>query len=103
MVSTAKKLYAKNAKENIVFNNFTPEKLKNYLAQKAQNNPKNYEDQFNYALELHKNKNYTSALQYYKKALALNPAKEEVYLNLAQIYLEDKKIVRFFLYLRCCF
>ena len=39
---------------------------------------------------MHKNKNYTSAIEYYKKALSLNPSKEEVYINLAQIYLEDK-------------
>ena len=76
--------------ENIIMNNFSGEKLQNYIAQAAAKNPKSYEAQFNYALELHKNKNYTSALQYYKKALALNPTKEEVYLNLAQIYLEDK-------------
>lgn len=76
--------------EDIVMNNFTGAKLQNYLAKKASVNLNSYEAQFNYALELHKNKNYTSALEYYKKALKINPAKEEVYLNLAQIYIELK-------------
>lgn len=76
--------------EDIVMNNFTGEKLQNYMAKKAATSPNSYEAQFNYALELHKNKNYTSALEYYKKALKLNPTKEEVYLNLAQIYIEEK-------------
>lgn len=77
--------------DNIVMNHFTGAKLQNYMAQAAAKNPNSYEAQFNYALELHKNKNYTSALEYYKKALELNPGKEEVYINLAQIYIEDKK------------
>ena len=82
---------AKSAKENIIYNNFTGEKLQGYLLSLAQTNPKNYEAQFNYALEMHKAQNYTNAVAYYKKALSLNPGKEEVYLNLAQIYLEQKK------------
>ena len=76
--------------DNIVMNYFTGAKLQNYMAQTAAKNPNSYEAQFNYALELHKNKNLTSALAYYQKALNLNPSKEEVYLNLAQIYIEDK-------------
>lgn len=81
---------AKENIENIVMNNFSGEKLQKYLAQKAATSQNSYEAQFNYALELHKNKNYTSAIQYYKKALELNPTKEEVYINLAQIYIENK-------------
>lgn len=77
-------------KEDIILNHFSGEKLQQYIAQKAISSPNNYEAQFNYALELHKNKNYTSAIEYYKKALALNPSKEECYLNLAQIYIELK-------------
>ena len=76
--------------DSIIMNNFTGEKLQNYIAQTAAKNPNSYEAQFNYALELHKNKNYSSAIQYYKKALSLDSTKEEVYLNLAQIYLEEK-------------
>ncbi len=81
---------AKIQSEDIILNHFSGQKLQNYLALKANNNPKSYEAQFNYAFELHKNKNYSGAIQYYQKALNLNPAKEEVYLNLAQIYLEQK-------------
>ena len=76
--------------EDIVMNNFSGEKLRNYLGKKAAHNPNSYEAQFNYALELHKNKNNALALEYYRKALTLNPAKEEVYLNLAQIYIEEQ-------------
>ena len=81
---------AKDSADNIILNHFSGEKLQNYLLTKAQKNPNSYEAQFNYALELHKNKNYTQALQYYKKALSINPSKEEVYINLAQIYMDKK-------------
>ncbi|MBQ8848057.1 MAG: tetratricopeptide repeat protein [Candidatus Gastranaerophilales bacterium] len=81
---------AKSAKENIILNNFSGEKLQNYLKQKALSSPNNYEDQFNLAFELHKNKKYQEAIQFYKKAQSLNPSKEETYLNLAQIYIEQK-------------
>lgn len=83
----------KNAKDNldnIIMNRFSGAKLQNYLITKAKNNPASYEAQFNCALELHKNKNYDSAIQYYQKAMNINPSKEETYLNLAQIYLEKK-------------
>ena len=83
--------FAKSEIENITMNNYSGDKLINYLALKATNNPKSYEAQFNYALELHKNKLNPTALSYYKKALEIDPTKEEVYLNLAQIYIEEKK------------
>ncbi len=83
--------FAKANGDDIILNHFKGEKLQEYLKQKAISNPNNYEDQFNYALELHKNKDYTQAITYYKKAIALNSTKEEGYLNLAQIYLEQKK------------
>lgn len=81
---------AKEEIDNIVLNQFTGAKLLAYLKQKAIQNPNNYEAQFNYALELHKNKNYQSALEYYKKALSLDSSKEETYINLASIYIEQK-------------
>lgn len=81
---------AKINSDDIIMNHFSGAKLQNYMAQKAASSPNSYEAQFNYALELHKNKNYTSAIQYYKKALGIDPSKEEVYLNLAQIYVEEK-------------
>lgn len=83
-----------NAKANvddIILNHFSGQKLQTYLFTKAQNNPNNYEAQFNCALEFHKNKKLESAIQYYKKALSANPSKEETYINLAQIYLEQGK------------
>lgn len=83
----------KNAKANIdeiVLNHFSGEKLQSYMLQKAQTSPQSYEAQFNYALELHKNKDYKNAVAYYKKALNINPSKEEAYLNIASIYIEQK-------------
>ena len=76
--------------ENIILNNFSGEKLKNYLIAKANSTPQSYEAQFNCAYEFHKNKDYDNAIEYYNRALNLNPGKEEVYLNLAQIYIEQK-------------
>ena len=82
---------AKSNYDDIVYNHFSGQKLQNYLISKAQKVPNSYEAQFNCALELHKTKNYESAIQYYKKALAINPSKEETYINLAQIYIEQGK------------
>ena len=81
---------ARNLADDIILNHFSGQKLQTYLLAKANSNPTNYEAQFNYALELHKNKNYLSAIEYYKKAQNINPSKEETYLNLAQIYMEQK-------------
>ncbi len=82
---------AKNAYDDIIFNHFSGDKLQNYLISKAKTEPKSYEAQFNAGLELHKNKNYPAAVEYYRKALLLNPSKEETYINLAQIYIEQKQ------------
>ncbi len=81
---------ARNLADDIILNHFSGQKLQTYLLAKANSNPSNYEAQFNYALELHKNKNYAGAIEYYKKAQNINPSKEETYLNLAQIYIEQK-------------
>ncbi len=80
----------KAIKNDILYNNFSAQKLQNYLYNRAANSSNNYEAQFTYALELHKAKNYTSAIQYYKKAQSIDPAKPEPYINLAQIYIEQK-------------
>lgn len=82
---------AKNQSDDIIFNHFSGAKLEQYLLTKAQQEPNNYEAQFNYALEAHKNKKYPDAINYYTKAMNINPAKEETYINLAQIYLEQKQ------------
>ena len=81
---------AKDMANDIIYNKFSGEKLLSYLGVYASNNPKSYEAQFNYALELHKNKKYIGAIEYYKKAQDINPSKEETYINLAQIYIEQK-------------
>ena len=71
---------------NSITSNLSGEALTAYLKEDAMNNPYDYDKQFNYAYELHKNKNYTEAIQYYKKAIALNPKMPEPYINIAQIY-----------------
>ncbi|MBR2068461.1 MAG: tetratricopeptide repeat protein [Candidatus Gastranaerophilales bacterium] len=81
---------ARQMSDDIIYNRFEGDKLLSYLGTIAANNPKNYEAQFNYAYELHKNKKYITAIEYYKKAQNINPSKEETYINLAQIYIEQK-------------
>ncbi len=80
----------KSLRDDIILNHFTGQKLQNYLISKAQAQPNSYEAQFNCALELHKAKDYALAKTYYKKAQALNPSKEETYINLASIYIDEK-------------
>ena len=82
---------AQNMVNDIVYNRFSPQRLQSYLVAKANAQPNNYEAQFNCALGFHKNKNYQNAITYYQRAMGANPAKEEVYINLAQIYIEQKK------------
>ena len=81
---------AKDMANDIIYNRFDGDKLLNYLGVHAANNSKSYEAQFNYALELHKNKKYIAAIEYYKKAQNIDPSKEETYINLAQIYIEQQ-------------
>jgi len=76
---------AKNGINSIV-SNLSGEALTAYLKQDALNFPYDYDKQFNLAYELHKNKNYAEAIQYYKKAIALNPNMPEPYINIGQIY-----------------
>lgn len=76
--------------DDIIYNHFSGQKLQNYLLNKATSNPNDYNAQFNYALEAHKAKNYINAIQYYKKAQSIDPSKVEPYINLAQIYIEQK-------------
>ena len=83
---------AKANYDDIILNHFSGQKLQNYLTAKAASNPNSYEAQFNCALELHKSKHYDSAVQYYKKALNLNPSKEETYINLAQFYIHSIRL-----------
>lgn len=77
---------AKSAIANIVANKFTPEQKYNYMMLEANSNPQNYNLQYAYAYEMHKQKKYDEAITYYKRAMALNPKKQENYINIAQIY-----------------
>ena len=76
---------AKNGIASIV-SNLSGEALASYLKEDALNNPYDYDKQFNYAYELHKNKNYADAIAFYKKAIAINPKMPEPYINIGQIY-----------------
>ncbi len=77
---------AKNSIADIVANKFSPEDKYNYMLLEANSNPNNYDLQYAYAYEMHKQKNYDEAINYYKRAMALNPKKQENYINIAQIY-----------------
>ena len=72
---------------NHLLSNLNGEQLTNYLKQEADKNPTDYDAQFKYAFETHKNKQYASAIEYYKKARDINPKKPEPYINLAQIFM----------------
>lgn len=76
---------AKNGINSIV-SNLSGDALVSYLKENALNNPYDYDKQFGYAYELHKNKSYTDAISFYKKAIALNPKMPEPYINIGQIY-----------------
>ncbi len=71
---------------NALVSNLKGDELISYLKEDALSNPLDYDKQFNLAYELHKNKNYTEAINYYKKAITINPKMPEPYINIAQIY-----------------
>ena len=72
---------------NSLLSNLSGEQLGGYLLNEANNNSSNYDAQFKYAYEMHKNKAYAPAIEYYKKAIAINPGKPEPFINLAQIFI----------------
>ena len=72
---------------NSLLSNLSGEQLGGYLINEANNNPSNYDAQFKYAYEMHKNKAYAPAIEYYKRAIAINPGKPEPFINLAQIFI----------------
>lgn len=76
---------AQNAINSMIVN-LKGDELISYLKEDAASSPLDYDKQFNLAYELHKNKNYTEAISYYKKAIAINPKMPEPYINIAQIY-----------------
>ncbi len=78
--------------ENLVKNNFKGQELFDYLTLEANSNPTNFPAQYNLAYELHKAEKYTEALPYYKRAMALNPKYKDIYINMAQIYLNNQNV-----------
>ncbi len=76
--------------ENLVRANFKGQELIDYLTLEANSNPTSFPAQYNLAYELHKAEKYTEALGYYKRAMALNPKYKDIYINMAQIYLNNK-------------
>lgn len=71
---------------NLVTSSLSGDDLIAFLRDDALGKPYDYDKQFAYAFELHKNKNYPEAISYYKKAIAINPKMPEPYINIAQIY-----------------
>lgn len=82
-------LNAQNAL-NSLLSNLNGDQLAGYLRNEAANNPLSYDAQFKYAYEMHKNKSYIAAIEYYKKAIALEPSHPEPFINLAQIYISQE-------------
>lgn len=81
---------ARNALNDLL-SGLTGEKLESYLYQEAMNRPNDYDAQFKYAFEAHKNKKYLAAIEFYKKAIAINPKNPEPFINIAQIYMEQNE------------
>lgn len=84
---------AQNALNNLL-SNLNSEQLSGYLKSEADLNPTNYDAQFKYAFEAHKNKMYLPAIEYYKKAIAINQNKPEPFINLAQIFILQKDFTK---------
>ena len=72
---------------NSILSGLNGEQLSGYLYNEAINNPTDYDAQFKYAYEMHKNKGYNAAIEFYKKAIAINQNKPEPFINLAQIFI----------------
>jgi len=70
----------------ILTSKLSGKELMNYLEVQANSNPTDYNAQYEYAYNLHKNKEYKKAIPYYTLALNIDPKREEGYLNLIQLY-----------------
>lgn len=79
---------------NNLLSNLNPEQLSGYLKSEADSNPTNYDAQFKYAYEAHKNKMYLPAIEYYKKAIGINQNKPEPFINLAQIFILQNEMTK---------
>lgn len=72
---------------NSLLSNLSGAQLAGYLKEEADKNPTSYDAQFKYAFEMHKNKGYLAAVEYYKKAVNINPKNPEPFINMAQIFI----------------
>ncbi len=79
---------------NSLLSDLTGEQLAGYLYTEAINNPNSYDAQFKYAFEMHKNKKYEAAIEFYKKAIAINSKNPEPFINLAQIFILQNDLTR---------
>ncbi len=70
----------------IVSESFSGSELLAYLETEAQNNPTDFNAQYDFAYQAHKAGQLEKAIQYYKNALNINPKYVDSYLNLANIY-----------------
>lgn len=70
----------------IIGNSFSPGELLSYLENEAQNNPTDFNAQYDFAFQAHKAGRHEKAIQYYKNALNINPKYVDGYLNLANLY-----------------
>ncbi len=77
---------AKAAIARITGSSFSPGELLSYLEVEAQNNPTDFNAQYDFAYQAHKAGQHEKAIQYYKNALNLNPKYTDGYLNLANLY-----------------
>ena len=84
---------AQNALNNLL-SDLSGDKLLGYLYNEAISNPNNYDAQFKYAFEMHKNKKYEAAVEFYKKAISINPNNPEPFINLAQIFMMQNDLTK---------
>lgn len=79
---------------NALLSDLTGEQLTGYLYNEAVSNPESYDAQFKYAYEMHKNKKYEAAIEFYKKAIVINSKNPEPFINLAQIFIAQNELTK---------
>ncbi|HBC56620.1 MAG TPA: hypothetical protein DCZ03_05580 [Gammaproteobacteria bacterium] len=68
-----------------------PDTVRPYLDYAIQYRPKNSSTHIIYGIHLHRTKNYSEAVQHYKRALELDPKASETHYNLGLSYFELKE------------
>lgn len=87
-IDPSNELAKKELFETVKSSKKTPEEITEFLHQWAENNPNDFLAQYNYAYELHKQKNFPLAEQYYNKAIKIQPEFADAYINLSALYSE---------------